>query len=174
VSNPPGRKSHLFSPIDAGWNNTAGCGTNTWPDREDSCLDISTLELVYKMGSICQASIMPDSPYAPSALHRQNTASTSVTSDTKTPSFAPDAVRDSPEAMGTFYHTPSSTGSNSQPIFQKSKSIKSETELELQGPLEVAGSVKSGGSITFRGDFIIRDKIDAYGTITMDGSVSAK
>jgi hypothetical protein len=44
--------------------------------------------------------------------------------------------------------------------------------LEIQGPLDIQGSVKSGGSINLDGDFIVKDKIDAYGAITMNGNVS--
>lgn len=58
--------------------------------------------------------------------------------------------------------------------FQRSRSVKSDGELDLQGPLDIAGSVKSGGSINFEGDFIVRDKIDAYGAININGSVSSQ
>jgi cytoskeletal protein CcmA (bactofilin family) len=62
----------------------------------------------------------------------------------------------------------------SPPSFQRSRSIKSEVELTLKGPLEINGSVKSGGSIDFDGDFVVRDKIDAYGAITINGNVSSE
>lgn len=57
------------------------------------------------------------------------------------------------------------------PQFRRSRSIRSEHQLDLRGPLDIAGSVKSGSSINFDGDFIVRDKIDAYGAINMSGSV---
>lgn len=60
------------------------------------------------------------------------------------------------------------------PAFKRSKGVKSESELSLKGPLDIHGSVKSGGSIDFDGDFFIRDKIDAYGAITINGNVSAE
>ncbi|KAH8176400.1 hypothetical protein LIA77_04818 [Sarocladium implicatum] len=55
--------------------------------------------------------------------------------------------------------------------FRRSRSIKSEDALEIQGPLDIQGSVKSGSSISLAGDFIVKDKIDAYGAINMDGNV---
>jgi cytoskeletal protein CcmA (bactofilin family) len=58
--------------------------------------------------------------------------------------------------------------------FRRSRSVKSDSELSLEGPLDVHGSVKSGGSIVFDGDFVIRDKIDAYGAITINGSVTSR
>lgn len=66
------------------------------------------------------------------------------------------------------------SSSRPTPTFTRSRSIKSEEQLDLHGPLEVAGSVKSGSSINFEGDFIVRDKVDAYGAIAIDGSVSCE
>lgn len=62
-----------------------------------------------------------------------------------------------------------STGNRSVP---KTRSIKSEDAVSLQGPLDVTGSVKSGRSITLNGDFNIDDKIEAYGSIDMTGNVN--
>lgn len=59
-------------------------------------------------------------------------------------------------------------------VLERSKSIKSEEELNLRGPLEVNGSVKSGGSINVEGDLVVRDKMDAYGAITINGNVSTE
>lgn len=70
------------------------------------------------------------------------------------------------------YHSDSSY--SRPPTFQRSRSIKSENQLDLHGPLEIVGSVKSGSSINFDGDFIVRDKIDAYGGIAMNGSISCE
>lgn len=55
--------------------------------------------------------------------------------------------------------------------YRRSRSIRSERELNLRGPLDIAGSVKSGSSISFNGDFIVREKVDAYGAIDMNGSI---
>lgn len=53
----------------------------------------------------------------------------------------------------------------------KSKSIRSESEIILQGPIQVAGSVRSGGNVTLNGDFDVRDKVEAYGTIEVNGNL---
>lgn len=55
--------------------------------------------------------------------------------------------------------------------FRRTRSIRSDRELDLRGPLDIIGSVKSGSNINFDGDFIVREKIDAYGAIDMNGSV---
>lgn len=68
----------------------------------------------------------------------------------------------------------SGSGYSQPPTFQRSRSIKSEEQLDLYGPLEIVGSVKSGSSINFDGDFIVRDKIDAYGGIAMNGNISCE
>lgn len=72
------------------------------------------------------------------------------------------------------HHSSQSRGSSSRRHFRRSRSIKSDDPLEIQGPLDIQGSVKSGGSINFNGDFIVKDKIDAYGGITMNGNVSCE
>jgi len=58
-----------------------------------------------------------------------------------------------------------------QPAYKRSKSVKSDHEVTLNGPVEVAGSVKSGSSINLNGDVIIREKLDAYGAIGLNGSI---
>ncbi len=55
---------------------------------------------------------------------------------------------------------------------RKTKSVKSEDDIVLQGPLDIRGSVKSGRSITLNGDFTIDDKMDAYGAIDISGNVN--
>jgi cytoskeletal protein CcmA (bactofilin family) len=71
-------------------------------------------------------------------------------------------------------HSGQSRGSSSRRTFRRSRSIKSDDPLVIQGPLDIQGSVKSGGSIRFDGDFMVKDKIDAYGAITIDGNVSCE
>ncbi|KAI9166686.1 hypothetical protein HJFPF1_02800 [Paramyrothecium foliicola] len=76
-------------------------------------------------------------------------------------------------AMAEYYGEGSSSGAySSSRQFKRSRSIRSDDPLDLQGPLEIEGSVKSGGSINLQGDFVVRDKIDAYGAIHMNGSIS--
>ncbi|KAI8278081.1 hypothetical protein K4K60_006518, partial [Colletotrichum sp. SAR11_57] len=84
----------------------------------------------------------------------------------------------SPAGTDSYYASSSTTapttadpGTPKQSVL-KSKSIKSEGEITLQGPIEVAGSVKSGGNITFNGDFDVRDKVEAYGGIEVNGNLS--
>ncbi|KAF5027243.1 hypothetical protein F66182_659 [Fusarium sp. NRRL 66182] len=71
--------------------------------------------------------------------------------------------------MSSYYSTTSSY--SSQPVFKRSRSIKSDHEIDLNGPIDVAGSVKSGSSINLNGDVIIREKTDAYGGISFNGSI---
>lgn len=69
----------------------------------------------------------------------------------------------------------SSAGSSTQPnqpAWQRSRSIKADESLDLCGPLEINGSVQSGASIRFVGDFVVGDKVDAYGAITMNGNIT--
>ncbi|KAK1837846.1 hypothetical protein CCHR01_19530 [Colletotrichum chrysophilum] len=86
----------------------------------------------------------------------------------------------SPAGTDSYYASSSTTapttadpGTPKQSVL-KSKSIKSEGEITLQGPIEVAGSVKSGGNITFNGDFDVRDKVEAYGGIEVNGNLSCE
>ena len=67
------------------------------------------------------------------------------------------------------YQASSSSYNHSVP---KTRSVKSEDAVSLQGPLDVAGSVKSGRSITLNGDFTVEDKIEAYGSIDITGNVN--
>lgn len=57
---------------------------------------------------------------------------------------------------------------------KRKKSIKSETSIDLKGPMEVDGSVKSGAGVTFSGDFAVRDRIEAYGNINVNGSLTCR
>lgn len=54
----------------------------------------------------------------------------------------------------------------------KMRSIKSDDPLDLRGPMEVDGSVKSMSSVTFRGDFSVKDRIEAYGDVDIQGNLS--
>jgi cytoskeletal protein CcmA (bactofilin family) len=76
--------------------------------------------------------------------------------------------------MSEYYGEASVGGYLSETPFQRSSSIRSEGHLDLKGPLEVLGSVKSGRGINFEGDVIIRDKIDAYGNIDINGNLSCE
>mgnify|MGYP000887680519 CR=1 FL=1 len=87
----------------------------------------------------------------------------------------PQSGQPSPEGATTSnsssnHHQPAKMSWQSAPGVPRSNSIKSESELDLYGPLEIAGSVKSGGSINFNGDFSISDKVDAYGGINLTGN----
>jgi hypothetical protein len=57
---------------------------------------------------------------------------------------------------------------------RKRKSVKSEASVELVGPMEVDGSVKSMAAVTFTGDFSVRDRIEAYGDIDVNGSLTCR
>lgn len=73
------------------------------------------------------------------------------------------------------YQTGSSSGfhgSTGNRTVRKTRSVRSEDSISLQGPLDIAGSVKSGRSITLHGDFTVEDKIEAYGAIDITGSVN--
>ena len=56
---------------------------------------------------------------------------------------------------------------------KKKKSIKSDKSIQLNGPLEVNGSVNSMGAVGFQGDFFVRDRIEAYGDINVDGNLNS-
>jgi hypothetical protein len=74
------------------------------------------------------------------------------------------------------YDTSDVAGSSSTSGGQvaKKKSIKSDSSVELRGPMQVDGSVKSMGAVTFKGDFSVRDRIEAYGNIEIDGSLTCQ
>ncbi len=77
--------------------------------------------------------------------------------------------------MSEYYYAASApAGLTSGRHFKRSRSIKSDDPLNLRGPLEVVGSLKSGRSISLEGDFVVRGKLDAYGDITMNGSVTCE
>jgi cytoskeletal protein CcmA (bactofilin family) len=67
-----------------------------------------------------------------------------------------------------------SASSSSATVTKKKKSIKSEEALELRGPLEVDGSVKSMASVSFvgGGEFAVRDRVEAYGNLEVEGVLS--
>lgn len=68
----------------------------------------------------------------------------------------------------------SSTGHQSMGAIKKKKSIKSDSSVELKGPMEVDGSVKSMGAVTLNGDFAVRDRIEAYGNIDLNGNLTCR
>ena len=79
-----------------------------------------------------------------------------------------------PQAGGTsagYEYNTMPTGN--QPV-RKSKTIKSDGQVALQGPLDVVGSVKSGSNISLEGDFTVREKIEAYGGIDVNGHLTCK
>lgn len=78
------------------------------------------------------------------------------------------------QIMSSHHSSQSRGSSNRRQQFRRSRSIKSDDALDIQGPLDIQGSVKSGGSISFAGDFIVKDKIDAYGAIDIDGNVKCE
>jgi hypothetical protein len=70
--------------------------------------------------------------------------------------------------------TPQTTSSHEGDGIIRNKSIKSPESVEISGPMEVDGSVKCEGSIAFFGDFSVRDKIEAYGDVNLDGNMTCK
>lgn len=76
--------------------------------------------------------------------------------------------------MSEHYASGSTSGYTAPINVKKSKSIKSEEEISIQGPLEVAGSVQSGRGINFQGCISVRGPIDAYGNITTNGEMSCQ
>lgn len=58
--------------------------------------------------------------------------------------------------------------------YPKTKAVRSEAAVTLQGPLEVAGGVRSGGNVALNGDFDIKDRIEAYGAIDINGNVMCR
>jgi hypothetical protein len=75
---------------------------------------------------------------------------------------------------GTAGPSAGSSSAAQQATFKKRKSVKSDASVELRGPMEVDGSVKSMGGITFSGDFSVRDRIEAYGNIDINGNLTCK
>jgi hypothetical protein len=66
------------------------------------------------------------------------------------------------------------SGHDAMGTIKKKKSIKSDSSVELKGPMEVDGSVKSMGAVTFNGDFAVRDRIEAYGNIDLNGNLTCR
>lgn len=52
--------------------------------------------------------------------------------------------------------------------------IKSNSSLDLVGPMEVSGSVKAMGSVGFVGDFSIYDRVEVYGNIVVNGNLTCR
>ncbi|KAK0389118.1 hypothetical protein NLU13_2693 [Sarocladium strictum] len=67
--------------------------------------------------------------------------------------------------MASYYRN-QSRSSSSRRQFQRSRSIKSDDALEIQGPLDIQGR-----SVSLEGDFIVHDEIDAYGGCLVAGHV---
>lgn len=68
----------------------------------------------------------------------------------------------------------SSSSSSSGAKMKKKKSITSDHAVELRGPVEVDGSVKSMATVSFvgGGEFVVRDRIEAYGDVELSGYLS--
>ncbi|GKT44040.1 uncharacterized protein ColSpa_04221 [Colletotrichum spaethianum] len=71
----------------------------------------------------------------------------------------------------TDYEETLNTTTTTTTAMTKSKSIRSDGEITLQGPLKIAGSVGAGGNVTFNGDFDVRDKVEAYGAVEVNGNL---
>lgn len=76
--------------------------------------------------------------------------------------------------MSEHYATEPTSGYAAPKNVKRSRGIKSDDEINVQGPLEVAGSVQSGRGINFEGDVSVRGAIDAYGNITTKGELSCQ
>ncbi len=72
------------------------------------------------------------------------------------------------------YNAQDHSGDSNMAAVVKRRSIKSNTSINLAGPMEVEGSVKSMGSISFLGDFAVRDKIEAYGNVEVSGNLTCQ
>jgi len=121
--------------------------------------------------------------------NKASSPSTSTTSSASTPetplSYSPqeDAEEEpQPDTMYSYEQVMSfdDQGGSSQyhaaasaPV-KKKKSIKSDSSVELKGPMEVDGSVKSMAGVTFNGDFAVRERIEAYGNIDVNGNLTCR
>jgi cytoskeletal protein CcmA (bactofilin family) len=76
--------------------------------------------------------------------------------------------------MSEYYGTGSTSGYTAPRQVKTSNNIRSEEEINVQGPLEVAGSVQSGRGINFQGSISVKGPIDAYGNITTKGEMSCQ
>lgn len=56
----------------------------------------------------------------------------------------------------------------------RNPTIESPESIALSGPMDIDGSVKCGGSVAFYGDFSVRDKIEVYGDIDLQGNMTCK
>lgn len=73
--------------------------------------------------------------------------------------------------MSGYYTTGSTSDYTARWQLKRTRSIKSEEELQLSGPLDIVGSVTSGRGIGFEGKFAVRGSIDAYGDIKTKGDM---
>jgi cytoskeletal protein CcmA (bactofilin family) len=76
--------------------------------------------------------------------------------------------------MSEYYASGSTSGYTTPKNLKRSRSISSDDEINVQGPLEVAGSVQSGRGINFQGNVSVRGAVDAYGNITTRGEMSCQ
>ncbi|EFX00627.1 hypothetical protein CMQ_7629 [Grosmannia clavigera kw1407] len=71
------------------------------------------------------------------------------------------------------YNYQDSSESSGKPgATKRKKSVKSNSCLDLTGPMEVDGSVKAMGSVSFVGEFSVRDRVEAYGNIAVSGNLT--
>lgn len=69
-------------------------------------------------------------------------------------------------------HYPTTYNMSTPPGYRMSRSIKDDQPIDLMGPVDVLGYVKSGSGVNLTGEVIVREKLEAYGAIFINGSVS--
>ncbi|GJC95168.1 hypothetical protein ColKHC_03994 [Colletotrichum higginsianum] len=102
------------------------------------------------------------------------TASSCYTSSSTTAATGPSPPTEYDEPTGTAATKTATATATTTAVpaeVKKCKSIRSEGEVTLQGPLRIAGSVAAGGNATFNGDFDVRDRVEAYGAIEVNGNL---
>lgn len=58
------------------------------------------------------------------------------------------------------------------PGYRRSRSVKSDHQVDLLGPIYVDGSIKSGSGVNLTSDVMVREKLEAYGAIFINGSLN--
>ena len=117
----------------------------------------------------------PPSPSASTATAVDTPASVPAPEGSSTGTPADVAMYNYEQVMSFDNQSGSSSGRHAGMAgLSQKKSIKSDSSIELEGPMEVDGSVKSMGGITFTGDFAIRDRIEAYQDIDLNGNLTCK
>lgn len=76
--------------------------------------------------------------------------------------------------MSEYYASGSTSGYTAPRNHKRCRSMKSDEEINAQGPLEVTGSIESGRGINLQGNVSVRGNIDAYGNITSRGEISCQ